>query len=129
MPNPKALPPAAPAKLSVWSDQTGTPYLVQQQPDGRTTFTPLETALAQAAPPTTPERVTTYREPLNTLLLGLAVVLGFVLSGYLLGFSRRCCRSARRCRPSLTPLRHPAQQLSCSGPLKPRSATNVRTKS
>ncbi len=86
MPNPKALPPAAPAKLSVWSDQKGTPYLVQQQLDGRTTFTPLETVLAQAPPPTTPERVTTYREPLNTVLLGIAVVLGFVLCGYFLGF-------------------------------------------
>jgi len=86
MPNPKALPPAAPAKLSVWSDQAGTPYLVQQQADGSTTFTPLETALAQAQPPTTPERVTTYREPLNTLLLSIAVVLGFVLGGYVLGF-------------------------------------------
>ena len=86
MPNPKALPPAAPAKLSVWSDQKGMPYLVQQHPDGSTTFTPLETALAQAQTPTTSERVTTYREPLNTLLLGIAVVLGFVLGGYLLGF-------------------------------------------
>jgi hypothetical protein len=37
MPNPKALPPAAPAKLAVWTDQSGTPYLVQQQPDGSTT--------------------------------------------------------------------------------------------
>jgi len=86
MPNPKALPPAAPAKLAVWADQSGTPYLVQQQADGSTTFTPLETALAQAQTPTTSERVTTYREPLNTLLLGVAVVLGFVLGGYLLGF-------------------------------------------
>ena len=86
MPNPKALLPAAPAKLAVWADQTGTPYLVQQQPDGSTTFTPLETALAQAQTPSTPERVTTYRESLNTLLLGLAVVLGFVLGGYWLGW-------------------------------------------
>jgi len=86
MPNPKALPPVASAKLSVWADQAGTPYLVQQQSDGSTTFTPLETALAQASPPNPPERVTTYREPLNTLLLGIAVVLGFVLGGYLLGF-------------------------------------------
>ena len=86
MPDPKALPPATPAKLTVWADQTGTPYLVQQQADGSTTFTPLETALAQAQTPTTSERVTTYREPLNTLLLGVAVVLGFVLGGYLLGF-------------------------------------------
>jgi len=86
MPNPKALPPVASAKLSVWADQAGTPYLVQQQSDGSTTFTPLETALAQAQPPTTPDRVTTYREPLNTVLLGIAVVLGFVLGGYLLGF-------------------------------------------
>lgn len=87
MPNPKALPTAAqatPAKLAVWADQTGTPYLVQQQPDGSTTFTPLETALAQAKPPT--ERVTTYREPLHTLLLALLAVLGLVLGGYLLGF-------------------------------------------
>ena len=86
MPNPKALPPAATVKLSVWSDQAGRPYLVQQQPDGSTTFTPLETALTQAQTPTTPERVTAYREPLNTVLLGVAVVLGFVLVGYLLGF-------------------------------------------
>ncbi len=89
MPNPKALPPAVqatPAKLAVWADQAGTPYLVQQQPDGSTTFTPLETALAQAQPSATPERVTTYREPLNTFLLGIAVVLGFVFGGYCLGF-------------------------------------------
>ena len=86
MRNPKVLPPAAPAKLVVWSDQAGNPYLVQQQPDGSTTFTPLETALAQAQTSTTSERLTTYREPLNTLLLGIAVVLGFVLSGYCLGF-------------------------------------------
>jgi len=86
MPNPKALPPAAAAKLVVWSDPKGMPYLVRQQPDGSTTFTPLETALAQAQTPTTSERVTTYREPLNTVLLGVAVVLGFVLGGYLLGW-------------------------------------------
>jgi hypothetical protein len=43
MPNPKALPSAAPVKLSVWADQSGTPYLVQQQPDGSTTLHPLET--------------------------------------------------------------------------------------
>ncbi|MBD2038815.1 hypothetical protein H6F76_28080 [Leptolyngbya sp. FACHB-321] len=86
MPNPKALPPAASAKLCVWSNQAGRPYLVQQQPDGSTTFTPLETALAQAQTPTTSERVTTYREPLNTMLLGVVAVLGFVLGGYLLGF-------------------------------------------
>ena len=86
MPNPKALPPAAPAKLSVWSDPAGTPYLVRQQPDGSTTFTPLETALAQAQTPPTSERVTTYCDPLKTVLLGIAVVLGFVLGGYLLGF-------------------------------------------
>jgi len=86
MPNSKALPPAKPAKLTVWSNPAGTPYLVQQQSDGSTTFTPLETALAQAQTPTTSERLTTYREPLNTLLLGIAVVLGFVLGGYLLGF-------------------------------------------
>ncbi len=86
MRNPKALPPAAPTKLSVWSDPAGTLYLVRQQPDGSTTFTPLETALAQAQTPTTSERLTTYRDPLNTMLLGLAVVLGFVLGGYLLGF-------------------------------------------
>jgi hypothetical protein len=86
MPNPKALPPAAPHKLTVWSDQKGTPHLVQQQPDGSTTFTPLATALAQAQTPTTSERLTTYRDPLNTVLLGLAVVLGFVLGSYFLGF-------------------------------------------
>lgn len=86
MPNPKALPSATPAKLVVWSDPAGNPYLVQQQPDGSTTFTPLETVLAQAQTPTTSERLTTYREPLNTVLLGVAVVLGFVLVGYLLGF-------------------------------------------
>lgn len=86
MPNPKALPTAAPAKLSVWADQAGTPYLVQQQPDGSTTFTPLETALAQAQAPTNTERITTDRDPLNTVLLGLAVVLGIILLGYGIGF-------------------------------------------
>ena len=86
MPNPKALPPAAPAKLTVWSDQAGTAYLVQQQPDGSTTFTPLETALAQAQTPTAPERVTLDRDPLNTVLLGVVAILGLVLGGYLLGF-------------------------------------------
>ena len=85
MPNPKALPPAAPAKLSVWADQAGTPYLVQQQADGSTTFTPLETALAQQQPQTTTTCVTTYRD-LNAFLLGLMVVLGLVLGGYCLGF-------------------------------------------
>jgi hypothetical protein len=87
MNNPKVLPSATqtiPAKLAVWADQSGTPYLVQQQPDGSTTFIPLETALAQAQPTT--ERVTTYRDPINTLLLGLVVVLGFVLGGYFIGF-------------------------------------------
>jgi hypothetical protein len=87
MPNPKSLPPAtqaAPSKLAVWADQSGTPYLVKQQPDGSTTFTPLETALAQAQPTTT--RITTDRDPLNTLLLGLVVGLGVVLGGYGLGF-------------------------------------------
>ena len=86
MPNSKALPPAAPVKLTVWSDSAGTPYLVQQQPDGSTTFTPLETVLAQPPQPINPERVTTYRDPLNTMLLGVAVVLGFVFGGYCLGF-------------------------------------------
>ena len=76
----------APAKLAVWADQAGTPYLVQQQPDGSTTFTPLETALAQAKTHTPIERVTTDRDPLNTVLLGLAVVLGIILLGYGIGF-------------------------------------------
>jgi len=85
----KALPLAiqtAPAKLAVWADQAGTPYLVQQQPDGSTTFTPLETALAQAQTPTNTKRSTTDRDPLNTVLLGLALVLGLVLLGYGSGF-------------------------------------------
>jgi hypothetical protein len=108
MPNPKALPPAAPAKLSVWADQSGTPYLVQQQPDGSTTFTPLEMALAQAQPPA--ERLNTDRDPLNTLLLGLVAVLGVVLLGY--GrFSGWGLWSAGRCRSPLPPLRYPTQQL------------------
>jgi hypothetical protein len=128
MPNPKALPPATPAKLSVWSDQKGMPYLVQQHPDGSTTFTPLETALAQAQTPTTSERVTTYREPLNTLLLGIAVVLGFVLGGYCLGFSPVLPVSASLSSP-VHPSATPSAAVSCSGPLKPRSVTNVRTKS
>jgi len=84
--NPKALPPVAPAKLAVWADQSGTPYLVQHQPDGSTTFTPLETVLAQTQTTNTAERVTNYRDPLNAFLLGLVVVLGFVLGGYCLGF-------------------------------------------
>lgn len=85
----KALPLAtqtATAKLAVWADQAGTPYLVQQQPDGSTTFTPLETALAQAQTPTKTERSTTDRDPLNTVLLVLAVVLSIVLLGYGIGF-------------------------------------------
>ncbi|PSB33925.1 hypothetical protein [Stenomitos frigidus] len=89
--NPKLLPPPTqtePSKLAVWADQSGAPYLVKYQPDGSTTFTPLETALAQAQrQSTTPtERVTTDRDPLNVFLLGLVVVLGFVLGGYCLGF-------------------------------------------
>lgn len=89
--NPKALPSATqtePTTLTVWADQSGTPYLVKYQPDGSTTFTPLETALAQAQSQTTTTttRVTTDRDPLNTFLLGLVVVLGFVLGGYCLGF-------------------------------------------
>ncbi|MBW4695873.1 MAG: hypothetical protein KME27_29510 [Lyngbya sp. HA4199-MV5] len=85
----KALPLATrneATKLAVWADQSGTPYLIKQQPDGSTTFTPLETALAQAQLPTNTERVTTYRDPLNTVLLGLAAVLGVVLLGYGIGF-------------------------------------------
>ena len=85
----KALPLATqsvPAKLAVWADQAGTPYLVQQQPDGSTTFTPLETALAQAKAPTPIARVTTDRDPLNTVLLGIAAMLGIVLLGYGIGF-------------------------------------------
>jgi len=87
----KALPLATqttPSTLAVWADQAGTPYLVKQQPDGSTTFTPLETALAQqqTQTSTTTERVTTYRDPLNAFLLGIVVVLGFVLGGYCLGF-------------------------------------------
>lgn len=87
--NPKVLPPAmqaVPTKLAVWADQSGTPYLVQYQDDGSTTFTLLATALAQAPPQTTTTRVTTDRDPLNTLLLGLVVVIGFVLGGYGIGF-------------------------------------------
>ncbi len=86
MPTPNALPPAAPANLTVWSDTSGKPYLVQQQPDGSTTFTPLEIALAQVPLPTTPERVTTDRDPLSTLLFGIAMVLSLVLGGYGLGW-------------------------------------------
>ncbi|GEM_PF-644359 len=86
----KLLPPAVhavPTKLAVWADQSGTPYLVQRQDDGSTTFTLLETALAQARPQTTTTtRITTYRDPLTTLLLGAVVGLGFVLGGYGLGF-------------------------------------------
>jgi len=77
---------AVPTKLAVWADQSGTPYLVQYQDDGSTTFTLLATALAQAPPQTTTTRVTTDRDPLNTLLLGLVVVIGFVLGGYGIGF-------------------------------------------
>ncbi len=89
MPNPKVRPPATqmtPAKLAVWSDQSGTPYLVQQHHDGSTTFTPLETVLAQQQPQTTTTRATTYRDPLNAFLLGLVVVLGLVLGSYFIGF-------------------------------------------
>ena len=87
MPNPKTLPGAQspPPPLAVWADQSGTPYLVKQQPDGSTTFTPLESVLAQAQTPNT-ERVTTYRDSLNTVLISIAAVLGMVLLGYGLGF-------------------------------------------
>ncbi len=91
MSDPKLLPPAVPAaptKLAVWADQSGTPYLVQRQDDGSTSFILLETVLAQARPQTTTTttRITTYRDPLTTLLLGAVVGLGFVLGGYSLGF-------------------------------------------
>ncbi len=85
----KVLPPvtpAVPSKLAVWADQSGTPYLVQRQDDGSTTLILLETVLAQAQPQTTTTRVTTYRDPLNTLLLGVVIVLGLVLGGYFIGF-------------------------------------------
>lgn len=82
----KALPLASEHKLAVWSDQSGVPYLVRKQPDGSTTFTPLETALAQPQPVATPERVTTYRDPLAMLLIGLGAVLGLILLGYGIGF-------------------------------------------
>jgi hypothetical protein len=48
-------------------------------------FTPLESVLAQAQTPNT-ERVTTDRDSLNTVLIGIAAVLGIVLLGYGLGF-------------------------------------------
>lgn len=87
----KALPLAKQGEsqtLAVWADQSGIPYLVKQQPDGSTTFTPLETALAQAQPqaPTQTARVTTDRDPLATLLIGLAALLGVILLGYGIGF-------------------------------------------
>ena len=87
MPNPKTLPGAQspPPPLAVWADQSGTPYLVKQQPDGSTTFTPLASVLAPVQTANT-ERVTTDRDPLNTVLIGIAAVLGLVLLGYGLGF-------------------------------------------
>jgi hypothetical protein len=55
MPPSKALPiaPSESSKLTVWTDPSGVPYLVKQQADGSTLFTPLETALAQPQTPVT----------------------------------------------------------------------------
>ena len=88
MPESKALPIAqmnAPS-LTVWADQSGVPYLVKKQADGSTTFTPLETALNPPQTPVMTERVTTYRDPLATLLIGLGALLGVILLGYGIGF-------------------------------------------
>ena len=87
MPPSKALPIAPTGSaLTVWTDSSGVPYLVKQQADGSTLFTPLETALAQPQTPVTTERVTTYRDPLATLLIGLGLLLGLILLGYGIGF-------------------------------------------
>ncbi len=88
MHNPKALPIATPdaPKLAVWADPSGTPYLVKKQPDGSTVFTPLETALSQQQAPETSARTTTDRDPLATVLIGFAAVLGLILAGYGIGF-------------------------------------------
>ncbi|XGV99622.1 MAG: hypothetical protein ACAF41_11870 [Leptolyngbya sp. BL-A-14] len=82
----KQLPLATEHKLAVWADQSGVPYLVKKQADGSTTFTPLETALAQPQTPVMTERVTTNRDPLATLLIGVAALLGVILLGYGIGF-------------------------------------------
>ncbi|MBD2072690.1 hypothetical protein H6F86_02055 [Phormidium sp. FACHB-592] len=83
----KALPIApTESNLTVWTDQAGVPYLVKKQADGSTTFTPLETALAQPQAPVATERVTTYRDPLATLLISLGALLGVILLGYGIGF-------------------------------------------
>lgn len=81
----KAL-PIAPSALTVWTDPSGVPYLVKKQADGSTIFTPLETALAQPQTPVPTERVTTYRDPLATLLIGFGALLGVILLGYGIGF-------------------------------------------
>ena len=87
MPPSKALPIAPTASaLTVWTDPAGVPYLVKQQADGSTLFTPLETALAQPQTPVTTERVTTDRDPLAMLLIGFGALLGVLLLGYGIGF-------------------------------------------
>ena len=87
MPPSKALPIAPTASaLTVWTDPAGVPYLVKQQADGSTLFTPLETALAQPQTPSPTERVTTHHDPLAMLLIGFGALLGVLLLGYGIGF-------------------------------------------
>lgn len=72
----------------VWTDPSGTHYLVKRETDGSPTFLPL----SPVQPPTTPvtplshQRVTTYRDPFAMALIGLGVLLGVILIGYAIGF-------------------------------------------
>lgn len=81
--SPFPLVPTRPTGLTVWSDQTGKPYLVQQKPTGEISFTPLETALTQLQPPTAPTR---QHDPLALLGIVIAGTLAISLGGYFIGF-------------------------------------------
>lgn len=86
----KALPPtqvqAQPTRQQVWTDASGTHFLVQREQDGTPSFLPLSPVPPQQLQPTAPARVTTTRDPLAMLLIGFFGLLGMVLAVYLIGF-------------------------------------------
>lgn len=75
--------PSRPNELTVWSDPTGKPYLIQQKPGGEVRFTPLETALTQLQSPAEPTR---QQDPIALLGMAVCLTLGLVATGFFVGF-------------------------------------------
>lgn len=76
-------------RQQVWTDPSGTHYLVQRELDGVPTFLPLSPVEPPAATPLMPlnhQRVTTNRDPLALGLICLGALLGVVFLGYWIGF-------------------------------------------